>query len=272
MTFNFAYAGLSEPFLPRTLGNFRAALAATGALRTAQIFACLGIASLFNSRFLRQSRYLALILIAQLCLDFFATEISGQYYGHYYIQLVPVLVLMMVCGLAFGADLLRRIRLPAIGLLVPLLVLLILVDGRSVLDAGQRLAKPLLRYEGSALAREISELTSLDDPVWLPHRSCSVYLESRRLSPTKWYYITSNLFMDTWDSSKAEKVAELRAQLGRCPPKLIVTDKASAELLQTLGVMVWINSDYAPSESGTPGLTLWMRKAPGPSHLRGSQR
>ena len=273
VTFNFAYAGLSKPFLQRTLGNASAAFAATGVLRTAQIFACLGIASVFSRSFLRRSGYLPLVAVAQLCLDFFATEISGLYYGHYYMQLVPALVLTMICGLAFGADVLRRTGAPAATLLLPLAAMLIFTDGGALRLVGRGLTLPMLRYEGTPLAREIDELTAPGDPVWITaHRNCSAYFESRRLSPTKWYYTNKRLFIDSWGSTKEQKIAELRAQLGRCPPKLIVTDQTSAELLQRLGVMAWINSDYAPSESGTPELTIWMRKAPGPSDLRGSQR
>lgn len=273
VTFNFAYAGLSKPILQRTLGNASAAFAATGVLRTAQIFACLGIASVFSTSFLRRSGYLPLVAVAQLCLDFFATGISGLHYGHYYMQLVPALVLTMACGLAFGADVLRRTGAPAATLLLPLAAMLIFADGGALRLVGRRLTQPVLCYKGTPLAREIDELTAPGDPVWIAaHGSCSAYFESRRLSPTKWYYTNNRLFINSWGSTKEQKIAELRAQLGRCPPKLIVTDKASAELLQRLGVMAWINSDYAPSESGTPELTIWMRKAPGPSDLRGSQR
>jgi len=104
---------------------------------------------------------------------------------------------------------------------------------------------PARRWEGDAPTQYIVEHSKQTDTLWAPtYPYTYLYLDTGRLSPTKWLFVLEHLFVTTADSTREEKLAELKGDLERNRPRFIVTSKSSSSLLEQLGLAEWLKSHY----------------------------
>jgi hypothetical protein len=234
-----------------------------GTLIMTRIAVVLGFVSLWHRRFVKKYHYLPLVIFASTLSGFMATCISGRYWGHEYMQLVPSYVLFGVCGLAFGAELLSRFRLQRAVVVLLLLVGLILADWVNLKEFGSRLSLSTLRWEGDWLTQYVLEHTKPNDKIWAPSFPANhLYVDTGRLSPTKWFVLVEGWPRTTAYGTKEEKVSLLRQQLRDDPPHLIALNNRCMYVLEKNGFGDWIRSNYqnivASEKSDPRGLQVWV--------------
>ena len=214
-----------------------------------RVAAVLGLLSLFSRSFLRETAGLPILIAVLTALGFIATTLGGRYYGHYYLQLVPVYLLLAACGAAFLLHLIADSRARA-ALALAALVSLAVFDGKELKGFAGRLAAPNQRWEGNFLTEFVRSHTSPGDLIWCPWTSY-LYGTTGRLSPTKWLDLFDELMMDTPASTRNEKLAALAGDLMRHPPRMLVfglppgRTRASAQaLLASASLTKWITGNY----------------------------
>ncbi len=243
--FNFSYA-LGTPGHASPSGFLgEPYLRVTKAVSFTLIAAGLGLISLLDRPFVRKHHYLPFVITASAITSFIATCLSGRHYSHYYMMLVPSYVLLATCGLAFALELLHRAGIQR-GIVVFLLLgILALPDVVRLKDFADLLAKPAQRWEGDAPTQYIVEHSKPTDTLWTPtYPYTYLYLDTGLLSPTKWLFVLEHLFVTTADSTREEKLAELKGDLERNQPRFIVTSKSGWGLIEKLGLAEWLKSHY----------------------------
>ena len=250
VAFNFAYRAPQKAHLADFVQSLRMANQTIyQPLILTRVLAALGILSLFRPSFIRATSGLPILLAALTALGLLATTLSGRYYGHYYLQLVPVYLLLAACGAAFLLHLISDCR-ARVALALAALVALAAFDGKEIKAFADRLAAPSLRWEGDFLSGFIRSHTSPADTIWCPWEPY-LYSATERLSPTKWHYALSHLFIDTPLSTRGEKLAALAGDLMRHPPRMIVftqppgeTRETGRALLASASLPSWIAGNY----------------------------
>lgn len=214
-----------------------------------KIAALLGLLCLFSRSFVRKYQYMPWVIFATVLTSYIATSFGGRYYGHYYMQLVPSYVLFGMCGLAFVQELIGRvkIRFDAIMLLILLWAALFFIDSTNLKKFIQNLAEPAQRWEGSELTTLVLDNTKQTDTIWaasFPHTH--LYLDTGRLSPTKWLAVFGEYFATTPYSTKEQKYALLQSDLEQNPPRLIIIGNAALRFFEreNFALVKWLSSHY----------------------------
>lgn len=238
----------------------------------------IGILGLFNRGFLRQHAGLPLFVAIAFFMDFYATSLSGRGYGHYYLQLVPSFVLLAASGMSYVRYLLQDCRLGRIPILLPALfpALFMVID----LPTGRAWFESLFAKRTQAGRQPAGEFirshTGPDDTIWVSSGHVSnYYVETGRLSPTKYLAPFPHVFINTMASTAEEKKDLVRGDLFAAPPKYVVVREPDRSLLQHLGLIAWIESEYSRTEiveerlSGKQrvAVSLWEHKSMDPTRI-----
>jgi 4-amino-4-deoxy-L-arabinose transferase-like glycosyltransferase len=249
IAYSFIYAGkvLEGADSFNLLRNFKTAYEIVAKpLVITQIAACFGFASLFSRSFVKKFYYLPVAVFACFVLSFVATSM-GRYFPHYYMQLVPSYILMVATGLVFILELIGRLKIKnaAIILLVLVLALVAFSDRIILAFFTYRMSQPSRRWNGDGLTRFVLTHTTKTDTIWAPSIPfVGLYVETARLSPTKWFAIQKHFFVDTFDSTGEEKLALLKEQLQSNPPRLVVITPWIQPFLESCSLMEWIAENY----------------------------
>jgi len=238
-------------------------------LRLTQVAAGLGLVALGAAIVRRGEVPLLLATAGSALAGLFATSLSGGYSGHYYLFFIPSYVLLAVAGLHF-VTVGRRAPVQA-GLAI--LGALLLVPNRAELETfGRQLAAPAGRWDGHWLSRVIAANTTPGDKVWAPWKSM-LNAEAGRASPTRYLFVFDHLFRDTPASTTEEKLALLRDELRRDPPRIVVlnappgrgrTRRDADAFLARSGLTDWIAGQYRPiiGSAGEPYEVLVLKRPP----------
>lgn len=220
--------------------------------------AVLGLVAPASRDFLRRTRYVALPVVAMVGADYIGTLISPRQYGHYYLQLVGSFVLLAACGLAFVSWKLEgsRARLLAastrLRLTVATLVLAVIAFGVVREDVTGRLQAKLAAASiehTSAISTAINNDARPGDMLWATSGNNSrYYLATGLLSPTRYLFVFDHVFVDSWQSSGAEKLAQLRADLAESPPRFVIVAEGDAAFLESSGLFDWVTEHYERTE------------------------
>ena len=216
--------------------------------------AVLGLIALTSRDFLRSTRYFPLAATAMLGADYLGTLISPRQYGHYYLQLVGSFVLLAACGFAFASWKLEGLRskLPTastrVRVVIAAVALAILAFGVVREDVFGRLQAKLVaarRTPSSAIADAIRADARPGDMLWATSGNNSrYYLATGLLSPTRYLFVFDHVFVDSWQSSGAEKLAQLRADLAESPPRFVIVAEGDAVFLRSSGLFAWVTEHY----------------------------
>lgn len=258
--------GDSSVSLPgRVLANYEAASKAfIGLTATARMAFLLGVASLAFRSFVKKYDYVPLTFAATFVLDYCGTMLSGRGYGHYYMQLAASFFLVGCCAAAFVAHRIEKERTLKAGLFVASLALVAFVDRPAYADFAKRLSAPSERGGISDISRFVMARTAPDDLVWSPGHVTALYAETGRLSPTKYQYAFSHLFVDTWKSTRAQKIESLRMDLSANPPRVIVLDAGRPDAFVEFGVADWVSANYRTRTESRDGRIFTIAEYNGP--------
>jgi tetratricopeptide (TPR) repeat protein len=237
----------SEPYLTQV---FRMAYTKVfSTLLLTQVAAMLGLAHAVWWLIVKRTLGLPIIVAASALMGLLATSLGGGYSGHYYLFFVPSYILLGASGLAFVVSIKSAgLRWTAVAAVLAL-VIWNLVEVRVF---ARQLAEPSKRWQGHELSSVIRNNTSPRDEIWVPWAPL-LYMESHRLSPTKWYFVFDHLFIDTPRSSAEEKYRTLKMELEQRPPRVIVLNapvgrgrtRANADaFLRRSDLKDWIAENY----------------------------
>lgn len=274
-----AYTAAGPPGLPADADPFLARLflrlnARVQPMFVALVAAAFGVVGLMRRSFVRSRDGLPPVIAASVVLSLLAVSLGGRFFGHYYLFFVPSFVLLCATGIDFVADLVSSSRRRS-GAALACGLLLLVPDAADLKEFAGNQAIPAQRWPGHWLSEVIRTKTSPGDLIWAPWKPL-LYVESHRLSPTKWKFVFDIFFTDTPRSTGAEKLARLRADLEARPPRAIVVSalpgfeptraRADAFLVRA-GLRDWIAANYESvmcSDEARFDLLVWRGSLTGP--------
>jgi hypothetical protein len=234
--------------------------------RVTAVAAMLGAVSVAVRDFRRKSRGLPIVFLAFFLFNLFGVSLARRY-GYYYLQLVSGYVLLAACGLAFLLCLARRRRTLQAGIVAVFVGALLTVDGHEAGRFGRALAQRRTTFHGDdEVVSFIRANTASSDPIWnLVREGSAVYAHADRLSPTRFFYISANLFRDLPDPEGARR--EIGEALAVRPPKIIVFDGDNAWLAKA-DLVEWFRTNYEPTSVARVFLRRASTASGGPSAMR----
>jgi hypothetical protein len=228
-----------------------------------------GVTSIFCLSFLKKYGYFPLIAVIAFIMEYLATMISPRKLGHYYLQPVVSYMLVGGCGGAFLLYLLEKARWSKAGLLIPLILSLLVFDYDVCKNYGETLKKPVVRAPIDNISTYIRENSSERDSIWINSIHASkYYVETGRLSPTKYFCPRFVFFVDTPYSTALEKTDSLKADLEKNPPKFIIVRYDYMYFVKQSRITGWIDNNYvtvpvveSKDDRKDPKIRLYVHKA-----------
>ncbi|MHC4194792.1 MAG: ArnT family glycosyltransferase [Planctomycetota bacterium] len=204
-----------------------------------------GIVSIFCFSFQKKYKYFPLIAVIAFIAEYFATIISPRKYGHYYMQPIVSYILTGGCGVALLLYLFENVKAWKPGVIIGLLLSFFVLDSYTCKHYIKRLKKPSVQANIDPISHYIRKNTSEDDRIWINSGHLSrYYLNTGRLSPTKFSYPFPHFFKDSLYSTAEEKIALLKRELQNKPPKFIVSEYSFMDFMTHNNITEWINNNY----------------------------
>lgn len=202
----------------------------------------LAVASLASRRVRQEMGALPVAAIGFFLCSLAAVSM-GRRYGYYYLQLVPSCVVLALVGMMALIVLLRGRRVAGAIVATALLLGLAALDGRELLKLASRLAQPRKHFEpATPIVAHIRAHSSPTDTIWNLVRDQSViYAHTDRLAPTRFFYVSANLFRDL-PAPDAVRDQIVRAVTSN-PPRFIVFDGDYA-WLDKVALGAWFREKY----------------------------
>ncbi len=230
-------------------------------IRTVNVFFVLGVISVFQKSFLRKYRYVPLVLPFWFILSLLAVNIQNHHYNHYYIQVMPGFIMTAACGAAWMAFNGKRAFRPMLSdvLMAAFLILSLLIFDNTMARAGFNM---LTKYAASTVAEDpvslyIKEHTKDNDTIWVPSYDKYIYLQSGRLSPTKYLFFFGMSFFPGMLETTTQKMASLRADLLKNRPAFIfLTRDNELDILSPVGIPQWVKENYTLDSTWYDGQLL----------------
>ncbi|MBF0320460.1 MAG: hypothetical protein HQL01_11730 [Nitrospirae bacterium] len=153
-------------------------------------------------------------------------------------------------GAAFLAFNLKRICHSTIvsSSIFTFLILSLLVFDNTMARAGFNM---LTRYQPLNVATEpislyIRENTKDNDTIWVPSYDKYIYLQSGRLSPSKYVYLFEHFFfLPSMKETSMERMRSLKADLQRNQPVFIFLKRENElNYLNPVGIPQWVKENY----------------------------
>ncbi len=210
----------------------------------------LAVASFLDPAFRKRFGALPVFAAIMLLLDYFATSLSTNRHGHYYLQMTPAIGILCACGAAYLAMIFTRAKRHwRVGLIVVLLFAFWWDREFYITHARKRLAESS-REQASPVAEYIAGHSEPGSGLWICEAKYSfLYHQADRLSPSRYLFGSKEIFIDTALSTRLEKIAILREDLQSKPPKFIIMAspeyrlKRGQFLLQS-GIYDWVTRNY----------------------------
>jgi hypothetical protein len=208
--------------------------------------AALGVAGLAIGAWRRRTRWLPLVLTGFFLACLVAVS-QGRRYDYYLVQVVGSFVLLAASGVALLLWLARGRRLVQVGVGCGLVLALVLVDRVELARFARGLAGPRQTFgEQDPTVAAIVARSANGETVWnLARETGWIYAHADRTAPTRFYYLSANLFRDLPDPEAARR--EIQADVMTHPPRLIVHDGQPA-WLDKVGLRAWFEAHYAPTD------------------------
>jgi hypothetical protein len=208
--------------------------------------AALGVAGLGIGTWRRRTRWLPLVLTG-FFLGCLVAVSQGRRYDYYLVQVVGSFVLLAACGAALLAWLARGRRLVQVGVACGLVLALVLVDRVELLRFARGLAGPRQTFgEHDQLVAAIVARSAKEETIWnLARETGWIYAHADRTAPTRFYYVSANLFRDLPDPEAVRR--EIQTEVMTHPPRFIVHDGQPA-WLDKVGLRAWFEANYAPTD------------------------
>lgn len=250
--FNLNYLGFDDKggpnpgfFVRLWLGLLRGRELVLGVSWVAAALAVAGAAGGLVPAFRRRTRGLPVVLVG-FFLACLVGVAQGRRYGYYFAQLVGGHVLLAACGVALLLWLLRKWRLAQAGVALALVVALAAVDRAEVVRFTRGIAQPRATWGADDLAaRYIREHSRPDETIWnLVREGGWIHAHADRVAPTRFFYISANLFRDLPDPEGARQ--EIRAAVASSPPRFVLFD-GNRVWLDKVGLWDWFQAGYAPT-------------------------
>lgn len=222
----------------------------------AGLFAFAGLFSVLQWSFVKKYKYLPLLLISFFVMDFCGTMIAAKAYGHYYLQLAASYILLGVIGVEFLLSAFKKSRLVQLTFVLAVLMSFS-VDRHIYREYKKYLMMPSEKVTPDKIAEYIKANGSQEDTIWITSGKFSrYYIESERLSPTKYYYMADHFFVDTYLDTAEEKIEGIKEDLRRNPPKFIVTGINNVKIVKRAGIQDWIDENYYELPVSTDGAAV----------------
>jgi 4-amino-4-deoxy-L-arabinose transferase-like glycosyltransferase len=197
---------------------------------------------------LRRYSYLPAIAVAALVFDFSAVIISDKLFGHYYLQLIPSLVIVISCGLAGLRSVLPQSRAWGVAMLAACVFVMYRWDHVTLETYLARLTAPVGKYRIAEISQYVVDNARPGDTLWTTSGHYSRhYVETGLLSPTRYLAPFEHHFIDSRRVSASEKWNELLGALGQRPPRFLVDDR-EGHALSHAPLNDWIDANYERTE------------------------
>lgn len=252
----------------------------------------LGLASVASREFRQRTFNVPVVLAADLLLGLLATSLSGLNYGHYYLQLVPAVIMLGVCGLLFCVYLIGkmptlRLRVTtALPLVLAIAVLAWAGESKRVIEndgyiqvrvenaqqfAGfvDRLTMPFAKWRGNALVDYVRERVQPGQYLWCPSTDlCYIYAYADALSPTQRLYTFWYFFCDTPASTRKAKFQRIHDEVIQNPPQMVLMIPEWHEIITDSGLGEFMTKNYTLADRlpsglewrGNPPVEVWIKK------------
>jgi hypothetical protein len=267
LSFGRIYATMSNTkftLFSRLFRNYKLAYnKLLGATFIAGLFALFGLISVLNWPFVKKCKYIHLVIISFFAMDFCATMLASKGFGHYYMQLVPSYILLVAVGVEFFLNVFKKSRLIQGGFISAIVLLSFSVDKGVYTEYEKHLMTPAKKATPDAIAEYIKANSSKEETIWMTTAVLPrYYTETERLSPTKYYFLSDQFFVNTYLSTIEEKIENLKDDLKRNPPKFIIGGDQNVRIVKWAKIQDWVNENYykLPVSSGTA--VLFALKAP----------
>jgi hypothetical protein len=229
----------------------------------AGLFALVGLISVFHRPFVKKYKYLHLVIISFFAMDFCATMLTSKGFGHYYLQLVASYILLGAVGVEFFLNACKKSRLVQAGFILTIIVLSVNVDKQIYMEYKNYVMMPAKKAVPDAIAEYIKANSSKEETIWMTTAVLPrYYLESERLSPAKYYFLSDQFFVNTYLSTIEEKVKSLKADLKRNPPKFIITGNENIRIVKWAKIQDWVNENYYKLPVSSGPAVLFALKSP----------
>lgn len=219
----------------------------------------IGLASMASARFRRRCGQLPVVAAVAFAAEFAGTMLSPLHYPHYYMQLATSFLALMACGaafLAFSFDRLRAAKGAPVA--IALLAGLLLFDSGAVMSYLDQLRKPWGRLAQTAIPQYIQAQSAPEATLWAGSGWTSrFYVDSQRPSPVRYFYLLDWTLMDTYRSTRQEKLAGLAADLQANPPTYIAATDGTLDYLGELGLRPWLTRNYRRTHVQDGAATLY---------------
>ncbi|MBF0459364.1 MAG: glycosyltransferase family 39 protein [Nitrospirae bacterium] len=229
--------------------------------RTVDIFFAAGVISVFQRSFVREYKHIPVVIVLWFIMSLIAVNIQNNHFNHYYIQVVPGFIMAAASGAAFLMFNLRRVagRITSTVSIFAVLILSVIIFDRDIAKtAYDMITSEALTVADEPIAIYIKEHTQKSDAIWVPSYDKYIYLQSGRLSPTKYLFMFPHIFITpTMNETSEEKLRCLREDLQRNPPVFIfITHLTELDYLGPAGIPQWINNNYTLDSTWYNGLLL----------------
>lgn len=249
LSFDFSYAKTSRvnvSFWTRIINNFKPfyekVLQNTITIR---VFFVLGLFSIFLIPFLKKYKWFPIFAIFSFAAEYLGTMISDRKFGHYYMQLIPSFILVSTCGGALLMYILEKIKVWKICVIILFFFLIIRYDKVAFTNYYESIKMPRVKVKISEISNFIINNSTKEDTIWVCSGHLSkFYLETGRISPTKYYTPFKDFFIDTKYSTADEKVEYLKSSLSSKPPKFIIFSTNYMFVVDTYKISDWVYKNY----------------------------
>ena len=227
-----------------------------------RLFALAGIISVFCLSFIRKYKYLPLVAVTSLAMDFYGTMASSRAYGHYYMQLMVPYILVSMFGVVFILHIFKKLRFIGIAVVLVFVLLSLNLDNWRYKEYKNYFIASAKKVTGDSIGEYIKANSSKKEYIWMTTGSFSkYYIETERLSPTKYFYIFDHLFVDTYFSTSEEKIENIKNDLKRNPPKFIITGIDNVETVNSSKIIDWVYENYTKLSVSEGDAILLVRKS-----------
>lgn len=221
-----------------------------------------GVGSCAFPGFLKSTRHFPLLVAAWFCADFLGTMTSGKGYGHYYLELAPSYAAMAGCGVCFLLHSAPRLNASTIGVFVVGMAAVCVADALPLADYAASITRSFVRPNPTPISVYISQHSTPNDMVWCgPGETSRFYLETQRLSPTKYLGMEPENLIDTWKTTRQQKLESFRSEMAKGRPKFIIMDSRQPleRFTAVLGISEWFSANYRLVERMEEGYDLYVR-------------
>jgi len=204
--------------------------------------------SMAHRSFVTTTFYAPWFIGTSLVFNFIGVNMSGRYFGHYYMQMVPSLALAAGCSIAFVGYVDLEVRKPAAfrTIVVCIVLVAIFVDRSWMREIGERwTSRRGAGWMPGPVDMAIRNMARPGDALWVNSGLQTYhYIGAGLVSPTPYMGIVKHWFAPTRLSTAEEKIAGLQRDLTDARPAFLVINDSEATPLSFVGLTDWVAKNY----------------------------